>query len=311
MKLIPGKKCFSENGMLSTSSDGFVLPLWDYIEMSLNAQGKSENELIELFDITPTALKSWKNCDRQISKDKLVVLCNMFGVTIDQMIDRDLSDDYQLEDFYGLSKFNDKADSKKFSKNELWLLFDKLNETSFYIKFFALGYIPLESDDEITDDENVYHIDGLELEYYLDSFSMNITYDLLNGDKKSVNSVKYSELVEIANMLKNDWVDKSFEHITAKADKKYEVMLLKSDNPKALDEIIDRFIPNVNELLKIWIALRNECIDYDFEFKMVKVLLAKGAVIKKGDEIDYIAMLDLYKKITMNDVDLLTGKRGN
>ena len=76
-----------------------------------------------MFDITPTALRQWKTGEREISKDKLIVLCNMFGVTIDQMLERDFSDDYMMEDFHRLFKFNDKADTKGFTESDFFDLF--------------------------------------------------------------------------------------------------------------------------------------------------------------------------------------------
>ena len=61
--------------------------LWNYIDKSLKLQNIDEKYLLKLFDITPKALFNWKNGTANISQDKLAILCNLFGVTIDEMLE--------------------------------------------------------------------------------------------------------------------------------------------------------------------------------------------------------------------------------
>ncbi len=310
MKLIPGKYYSFDDDTIHFPPGNNALPLWDYIEMNLKAQNRDEKELLDLFDITPTALKLWENGKRGISRDKLVILCNMFGVTIDQMLDRDFCDYYQLEDFYGLSKFNDKANPNKFTNADLFYLFDKLNETVFCIEYFALGYVPFMSDDELPENQSTYRIDNDEVEYYCSSLNMNVTYDLSDGKIINVESIKYSELCEIAKILSNSWGDKSCEHITAKPDIKYNIMLLKSENAKALDMILKNYGLNINELLDLWISLKKNDKTFDSECKMAKVLLFNGGKICYKNGIDYKASIELFEMIIKNDVRIILGNKG-
>ena len=127
MKLIPGKYIKNDNdGNLIGPGEDFILPLWDYIEMNLQNLNISEKDLIELFDITPSALSNWKNGSKQISQDKLVILASMFGVTIDEFLEREINDDYQYESFYGLNSYSDKKQYKSFTKRDLEWLFEKI-----------------------------------------------------------------------------------------------------------------------------------------------------------------------------------------
>ena len=68
--------------------------LWNYIDKSLKLQNIDEKYLLKLFDITPKALFNWKNGTANISQDKLAVLCSLFGVTIDEMLEGKYNEDY-------------------------------------------------------------------------------------------------------------------------------------------------------------------------------------------------------------------------
>lgn len=141
MQIFPGGSFDWEKWQLKSN---FTFSIWTYIEMNLKFQKINEKDLIDLFDITPSALQQWKTGKREISQDKLVVLCNMFGVTIDQMLERDFSDDYAMEDMFRLSKFDGKIDSKEFTEGDFESLFENINRAMFEIEYFALGYIPFD-----------------------------------------------------------------------------------------------------------------------------------------------------------------------
>lgn len=69
--------------------------LWNYIVKSLKLQNIDEKYLIQLFDVTPKALDNWKKGIRNFPLDKLVILCNLFGVTIDEMLEGKYNEDYK------------------------------------------------------------------------------------------------------------------------------------------------------------------------------------------------------------------------
>lgn len=68
--------------------------IWNYIDKSLKLQNIDEKYLIQLFDVTPKALDNWKKGIRTFPLDKLVILCNLFGVTIDEMLEGKYNEDY-------------------------------------------------------------------------------------------------------------------------------------------------------------------------------------------------------------------------
>ncbi len=301
MQLFPGG-CFDwETGTLKENAK---FPTWKYIEMNLKAQKISDKELIDLFDITPTALRQWKTGEREISKDKLIVLCNMFGVTIDQMLERDFSDDYMMEDFYGLSKFNDKADPKGFTESDFYDLFESLNRATFEIEYFALGYIPLEPDEDPNSPDEAYIGCG-EVEYYCRSLDIDVTYDLSDGEKASAKSINYSELCKIADLLTSLWGNESYKHIIATPNQKYDIMLLKSENAKALINHLKEYKNVTQVLFKLWQTLKDENPSYDKDYIMAKVLLSDGAYFTKDNKQDMEATLHLFRHIASIDAKKL------
>ena len=52
-----------------------------------------------------------------------------------------------IDDFLGLSKYKDLSNCKQYTYKDLYWLFDKLNDFMFYTMFFALGYIPLDKNE--------------------------------------------------------------------------------------------------------------------------------------------------------------------
>ena len=81
--------------------------LWNYIDKSLKLQNIDEKYLLKLFDITPKALFNWKNGTANISQDKLAVLCSLFGVTIDEMLEGKFNEDYDDRVNYVLNDIED------------------------------------------------------------------------------------------------------------------------------------------------------------------------------------------------------------
>lgn len=304
MQIFPGGSFDWEKWQLKSN---FTFSIWTYIEMNLKFQKINEKDLIDLFDITPSALQQWKTGKREISQDKLVVLCNMFGVTIDQMLERDFSDDYAMEDMFRLSKFDGKVDPKEFTEGDFESLFEDINRAMFEIEYFALGYIPFEPDpdDENPDAPDREYIGGDEVEYYCNSLDIDVTYDLSDGKKVTVNSINYAELCKVADLLKSLWGDESYNHIDSKPNKKYDVMLLKSENAKALKSHIEQYGHKTNSLFELWRSLKDEDSNYDMDFLMGKVLLANGACLSKNAKPDLEGTIELFRKIASIDVKKL------
>ena len=81
--------------------------LWNYIDKSLKLQNIDEKYLQELFDVTPKALENWKKGIRVFPLDKLAILCSLFGVTIDEMLEGKYNEDYDDRVNYALNDIED------------------------------------------------------------------------------------------------------------------------------------------------------------------------------------------------------------
>lgn len=59
----------------------------------------------------------------------------------------------------------------------------------FEIEYFALGYIPIESDEEYPNSPDKADIDGGEVEYYCQSLDIDVIYDVSDGEKRVLNQL--------------------------------------------------------------------------------------------------------------------------
>ena len=294
MKIIPGKyldKYFDKK-------EGFVLPYWDFIEMNLKVLGIEEKELINLFGITKPALESWKKDKRNIRIDKIAVLCELFGITLDQFYDRDFNTEYQLDEFYGLSMYSKRDGYKDLNISHLRYLFDKLNEAAFHIDYFPLGYI-------LFDDGDKYYIDPEEVSYYCKTLQLNVKYDTKDGITKSVETITYDELCDLSNILRDDWGDESYKHITTTPSSKYNELLMLSENYDFLKEYITENHDLKNELLELWLKLKKDDFSFDEKSLMAKTLLINGAMLEDGNK-----TLQLCKYIFECDMQVEEGNYG-
>lgn len=295
MKIIPGKY-FNEH---LVAPKGFVLPQWDFIEMNLNALKMKEDELVSLFDVSKTALDHWKN-GGNISIDKVAVLCELFGVSLDQYYERDFNDDHELDDFLGLSQFKYLSNYKNYTYNDLNYLFYRLNDFAFYAEFFALGYIPLDKSEN--DPENVdedfykHHINPNMVDYFCQTLDMNISYDIKDGNIKKIEHITYKELCNVADELRKDWGDESFNHISASPSEKYKRVVMLSENIKFLKEYISKNDCK-DELIKMWCDLKQENESYDECSLMAKTLISNGAILN-----DIETTFQLCNNIFKNDI---------
>lgn len=297
MKLIPGKYFKNDFDL----GDDFILPLWDYIEINLENLNISEKDLVELFDITPSALSNWKNGSKQISQDKLVILASMFGVTIDEFLEREINDDYQYEKFYGLNSYSDKKRYKSFTKYDLDWLFEKINEAVAYIEYSPLGYIPPSENPY----EPILYISYDEIEYYCQSLDINIRYSTKEKENIEIKSITYEELQNVDKELRASWKEEAYKHIFAKADDKYKDLILLSENHEFLTEYINDNHKYKNEYLSIWQRLKANDSNYDKNNIMAKVLLANDAMVLVDGEEALTETLELYKQIIKNDINNL------
>ena len=290
MKLVPGQYL---NDDLSIPRD-FKLEQGDFITLNLRALNLNENELADLFNVTKIALNHWINNTRKISMDKIAVLCNLFGITIDQYYDRDFNNDFHYEDFYGLSLYKNENNFKELSHHHLLYLFEKLNETCGLIECFVRGYVLLDGDYEI-------YVDCDELSYYCQTLDIDVVYTT-KTEKIIKKSIKYDELLYIDKILKDNWGENAYKYIYATPNEKYKRLVMLSENHSFLKDYITKN-DNKDDLLKLWIEMKKENNNYDKKYMMIKTLLANNA--KLDNEKD---MLKLCLYIFENEINYEGGK---
>jgi len=170
--------------------------LWNYIDKKLKAQNIDGKYLIQLFDITPKALFNWKNGDASISQDKLVILCNLFGVTIDEMLE-EVSKSVKIEE----DKISNQEINKKIIEECNVNLRDKLN---------SLERKPLHIETACYFKEQAYQFDFLSFEndwksYY---YEFGMLFNLIDVYKEFVkkNTSEYKD--EMTNSIYDFKFDK-------------------------------------------------------------------------------------------------------
>lgn len=277
------------------------LSLWEYITTALGAIGIRKEYLIDLFDITPVTLHHWEKGDRQISQDKLVVLANLFGVTIDQLIKRDLNDDYMHEDFMGFIEMQNKKSPKELSYSNLDYLFMHLAEAEASIEYFTLGFIPSNHNDwESEPEDERYHIDSTMLEYFCKSLDLDAKYDLKSGEKITIESISFDELCSVSKQLTIDWGKEAPRHIHSHYSKKYDELLLLSENHEFLEHLINYWKLDLNYYLMLWFNLKEKDNNFDKENAMAKILLSHDAQVifdnKPNKEITNELLIKLIKE---------------
>ena len=179
----------------------FKLSEWEFIEMNLGVLHIDEDELLDIFDISKSELENWKRDRRNIPIDKVAVLCAMFGVTLDQYLDRDSSFDefYRIE---RLSQFRDLNNWKHSNIKEVFNLFRNLMEAQWSMEALVRGHYQRDEDDW-DDDDRFDEFDYLQ--FCCSALDMDVTYDYKNGEEKTIESVQYSNIIKIADRLQHDW----------------------------------------------------------------------------------------------------------
>ena len=278
-------------------------PRWEFIEINLCALGLDESFLVDLFDITKTAIKHWKTGQTSIGIDKIPVLCELFGITVDQYYDGDSNNELHYNDFYHLSCFKDATSFTQFNFMALSTLFDCLNQATMEIECFPLGYIPVI---EENGEESEEYFDLDDVEYFCQVLDINISYDTADGKHYEVESIKFDELCSISEVVKADWGQLSYKHIHAEYSKKYLRILLLSENDTFLRCFASDNEYEANEikyeLLELWTSLKKEMPEYDSNYMMAKTLLFCGATYLSEDGPDEKRTLQLCKEIIRHDI---------
>lgn len=283
------------------------LPLWDYIRVSLNIIGIKREYLLDLFDITPATLCHWEKGERQISQDKIVVLANLFGVTIDQFIEREINDDYFYEN---LMKIQNIKNPKELSYSELHSLFMYLAEAETSIEHYALGYIPTNHEEWDPDPEgDRIYIDLTMLDYFCKSLELNVEYDLKNGEKLTISNISFDQVCSISDQLTDDWGENAPDHIRSHYSKKYDELLLLSENTEFLEYLIGYWKLDLNYYLMIWIDLKEKDAGFDKENKMAKILLSHDAQVLFENKPNKEKTCELLLKLIKEDAKRYIEKR--
>ena len=272
---------------------------WGFIDQNLFLYHMSENDLMDLFDISKTALNHWKNDNRNVSLDKIAVLCQLFGITLDQFYERDFNDDI-VKDIWSRFAYYDKVrDWKNIKAAQLSSFFFEITIGLVAIEHFGLGYQTFYLDENV---ENV-EIDPEDIAFYCKNLDIDIGYDLKDKTQHYVKTVSYNELCSISNKLKADWGDECTNHISAYAGKKYVELALRSENIAVLSETRHSLLHPPISLLNYWEELKESDPSFDKDYSMAKTLLAyKETFEDENGEPDLEKTLALCNKILSKEM---------
>lgn len=300
MKLIPGK--YLNEDFLP--EEDFVLPIWDYIEINLQIFNLDKSYLEDLFDISSTTLSNWKKSTRNISQDKLVVLANLFRVTIDQLMNREFNSVSFDEYTYGIRQSIKSGDYKKLKYWDLENLYREISMAPLKIEYLPLGYIPANNHpkdpypapDEIIEEDNIRYLCSL--------LDIDVCYDTKDGGWHSEMSISSQTAFRIASELYTDWGNDAPNHIFATIGKNYDYIMLLSENREYLEEAFVCTKNVLNHRLLLWMDLKEKHQDFDKDNIIAKLLLDKGAMIVTNHEPSVEATYNFMKELIVHDLKM-------
>ena len=256
---------------------------WDYIEEHLRIFKIEEKEIIELFGITQTELRNWKKGKREIPIDKIAVLCELFGITIDEFYNKDFSEIF----YYGRISLFKNPDCKKLNYSDLKSLFWAIDNLIYDIYLTVEAYCSEEIEIEECPKDLIFTCEN---------FDIDVQYDLKDEKKVILETISAENLWEIIKQLKSVWGEKGHDHLRVSENKKYDRFLMLSENDKFLNHYVNGHY-YAEKMLSLWVELRNEDQTYDEKYKMARILLGKGATFMKEGKVDSEKTLQLCQKI--------------
>lgn len=282
----------------------------EYIFSLLSLKHEGWYLLRDLFDISDSALTSWIKGYRQISQDKLVVLASLFGVTIDEFIERKINTEYFFEAEYGFDNLEGIIKFKNFSYSTLKDLFNNLLNTCESIKYHCLGrsYYGGKQHDIFGKDSYLSFIYLWQIDYSCNKLDIDVAYDLRDGKKYYVSKIRFGELEYISKLLYDDWGKEAPNHIETKYGSKYDEIFLLSKNTDFLYQIIEEKKVDSNYYLTLWNTLKKKEDDYDKENIIGKLLISGGGELIINGFPNKEKTIELMCDMIKNDVEIRCNK---
>lgn len=292
------------NTVIQEDTSFFESTEWDYIRFNLDAIHVKEADLRDLFDVTSTTIDNWKK--GSIPLEKVPVLCELFGITMDQYYNREYNTDVMYEYEDNLLKYRSTGDYKSFSFDDLRYMFERLAKASYYIEHFPTGFIT-EYWEQLHEELTEY-VDPGQIEYFCRLLELNVSFEMKPGIKEKVCSVDYKTLSEICSQLKTVWGEDANSHLTVDYGDHYERILMLSENHEYLNYRLNECFSEpaskqeyMNKLLHLWASLRAENPAYDKKNLMAKTLLALGASFTFSGKVDTDKTMQLCRDLFKAD----------
>lgn len=273
---------------------------WDYISASLSIMNISKAELCDLLSITKTSLYNWEKRGSGLTKDKIVFLCNLFRVSLDEFYQRILSSEMIYEAVYKLDKILMNNNFKSLAYSDLKILFeDSIPYAKRLIEGHANGYFIRDNGEkDILDEKDQKELvapDG-EIDYFCHKLKLGLILD--PNDENEIFCIEDSESLQKINPI----IKHSKHYFKCVTTYDYDEILLLSENILYISDYINKGFTNANELINLYELLRNKYRSFDIFGNVYRLLISKGGIYMKDGHEDFKKSFEKLKEI--NDMEI-------
>lgn len=281
--------------------------IWDYISLSLTALGISENELCDLLNVTKTTIYNWKkrkdNESGGISKDKIIFLCNLFRVSLDEFYQRMPGADIINEFVYKLDGILLKKDFKNLRYLDLKLLFEEsIPYAKRLIEGYANGYFIRDNGEkDILDEEDRKELvdpDG-EIDYFCHKLKLGLILE--PDDVSDIFCIEDAKSLQKINPI----LKHSKHYFKCVTTYDYDEILLLSENILYISDYINKGFTNANKLINLYELLRNKYRSFDISGNVYRLLILKGGIYMTDGHEDFEKSFKRLKEINDMEIDEL------
>ena len=276
-----------------TDLDGNIFSQLEYIKLNLSMMGMCIDDLKDIFDVTKTTIEKWKKGEN-ISRDKIVYLSKMFGVTLDQFYAREISADYYFRFIHGLNEIVKDNDYKKLTELDIDSLFEINEKIKYYIKYVLSG---IEGECDVSPYEFDYFCRCLDItyDYYLNAKEDNDPALVFGTYKLNAEYLKYAR-----EKLKKSWGDIDIsDKFNIRSIDIIEIMLM-SENIKAIQKKSN--LLDSKKIMNKYVEIKEKIDNFDIDGKVFKTLIANGFVFWNENKKDINKTYKFLKEIICKDV---------
>lgn len=276
---------------------------WNYISASLSIMNISKAELCNLLNITKTSLYNWEKRGSGLTKDKIVFLCNLFRVSLDEFYQGILSSEMIYEGVYKLDKILVNNDFKGLAYSDLKILFeDSIPYAKHLIEGYANGYFTRDNGEkDILDEEDRKEFvapDG-EIDYFCHKLKLGLILE--PNDESDVFCIEDAESLQKINPIL-----KHLKHyVKCVTTYDYDEILLLSENILYISDYIDKGFTNANKLINLYELVRKKYRSFDISGNVYRLLISKGGIYMIDGHEDFKKSFEKLKEINDMEIDEL------